>query len=121
MINATELRIGNLVRLKEHDAQVKVEQYQLCESDLIDVQPIPITRDWLLKNGFKEYIDFGLRTGTYDKMPLCGFAYSMNTKKVMILHDGNHLCHWIDIKIEYVHQLQNIYFALRGEELITKI
>jgi hypothetical protein len=79
---------------------------------------IPITQEWLLKFGFKEFIDFEYKTGMFDKFPLSiGFSYSMNTKKVMIIHEGNKVSHWINKKIEYVHELQNLYFALTGQEL----
>jgi hypothetical protein len=38
----------------------------------------------------------------------------------MIMHKGNNNSHWLDIEIKYVHQLQNLYFALTGEELEIK-
>jgi hypothetical protein len=38
----------------------------------------------------------------------------------MIMHKGNSISHWLNINIDYVHQLQNLYFALTGEELTFK-
>ena len=75
------------------------------------VKPIPLTKEWLLKLGI-QYSDFeGLfQIGGYD----------IDAK------DGSY-CHfyfneygdWYK-EIEYVHQLQNLYFALTGEELKLK-
>jgi hypothetical protein len=119
---ANELRIGNYV----YDTLGKVNKIDLEAITYIvkephnQVKPIPLTEEWLLKFGFIEYIDFGVKMGTYDKIPLCGFTYSIHTKKVMIMHKGNSISHWLNINIDYVHQLQNLYFALTGEELTFK-
>lgn len=102
-MKANELRIGNLVRLREHDAFIQIEQYQLCESELINVQPIPLTEEWLLKFGFDDLGTYGYGRGNFH---IClhenEFYFSINNRKVFIKH---------------VHQLQNLYFALTGEEL----
>ena len=121
-MKANELRIGNYV----YDTLGKVNKIDLEAITYIvkephnQVKPIPLTEEWLLKFGFIEYIDFGVKMGTYDKIPLCGFTYSIHTKKVMIMHKGNSISHWLNINIDYVHQLQNLYFALTGEELTFK-
>ena len=82
-----------------------------------ELEPIPLTEEWLIKFGFKQWVEFGHKTGTFDLMPLCGVSYDIVTKKVLILEKGNPNSHWIERKIEYVHELQNLYFALRGQEL----
>jgi hypothetical protein len=70
--------------------------------------PIPLTEEWLLKFGFMSnpYQD------RYEKGPL--YIECDKTRGYLIL--------WIDmsthsIDVEYVHQLQNLYFSLTGEEL----
>ena len=124
-MKASELRIGNYVRSND----VNMASYFTVTASFLKqnenemscfIEEIPLTEEWLLKFGFIEYIDFGVKMGTYDKMPLCGFTYSIHTKKVMIMHKGNSISHWLNINIDYVHQLQNLYFALMGEELTFK-
>jgi hypothetical protein len=130
-MKASELRIGNLVDLGNRIAKVTeinhlacvvvdLEETQDTIEDYERVKGIILTEEWLLKFDFHEYIDFGYKTGHFDKVPLCGFTYSINTNKVMIMHKGNNNSHWLDIEIKYVHQLQNLYFALTGEELVVK-
>jgi len=102
-MKANELRIGNWVRLREHDAFIQIEQYQLCESELINLQPIPITEEWLVKSGASKQNGYQYR-----------FLYGF-----LIIRNGICFYKYYDLEIElnYVHQLQNLYFALTGEEL----
>jgi hypothetical protein len=104
-MKANELRIGNWVRLREHDAFIQIEQYQLCESELINVQPIPITEEWLLK--------FWFISNPYED------RYEKGSIHIECLKTKGETYLWIENMphIKYVHQLQNLYFALRGEEL----
>jgi hypothetical protein len=121
MIKANELRLGNWIEHNQYPNDtviIRIEDGKhIDEAIRLNANPIPLTEEWLIKFGFEEYIDFGYKTGNFDKVPLCGFTYSINTNKVMIMHKGNNISHWLDIKIKYVHQLQNLYFALNGEEL----
>jgi hypothetical protein len=117
-MKAIELRIGNYVhyfiRDKYQDPQEWLEQTQIDAHDLIllsetedaDYRPIPITEDWLLKFGFRNYEQIKWDT---DVLLLIkngdGFLYLANQRHVNIF---------------YIHQLQNLYFALTGEELNLK-
>jgi len=74
----------------------------------LDIDPIPLTEEWLLKFGFVKH-------KTTDIYPT--FAKQMfnwNDGILYIIGYGfmNH--------IKHVHQLQNLYFALTGEELVVK-
>jgi hypothetical protein len=130
-MKANELRIGSLVYITDTSTllfykqvtQINIHNLMyLCgetkEPFEFEIEPIPLTEEWLLKFGFEEYIDFGYKTKNFDLIPLCGFTYSINKKRVMIMHKGNQMSHWLNIEIQYVHQLQNLYFALTNEELI---
>lgn len=66
-------------------------------------EPIPIAEEWFLRFGF-ELFPWGWVKGKF--LITMGF----------VLQVGNGL----SIKIENVHQLQNLYFALTGEELTLK-
>ena len=134
MIQANELRIGNLVFRDELNIEngkwdeltIKINYQDIFNlingNDMVKTayNPIPLTEKWLIKLGFKKYIDFLNIAYIYDLTPLCGFTYDIETKRVTILENGNSMSHWIERKIEYVHELQNLYFALRGQELTIK-
>ena len=104
-MKATELRIGNYylafgVDLKQVETLTK-------DKILIDFTPIPLTEEWLLKLGFYKY------KGNNSDCFLNGFETACNM--TMLFWKGNQIKN-----IKYVHQLQNLYFALTGEELTIK-
>ena len=104
-MKANELRIGNWVTLDGKEIQIvfinSTNFHQLF-------QPIPLTKEWLLMFGLKK--EFGEYTLT-DSYWRIGVDRDFN---VSVMGEY-HLC-----KCEYVHQLQNLYFALTGEELEIK-
>jgi hypothetical protein len=119
-MRANELRIGNLVFMsREKEPKYKGYHGRVFNFDLIDyiehLHPITLTEEWLFKFGFyettKEHYVSGLYTlnkpdGFYinkETMSYCDIDYEGTTNDT--------------IKIQYVHQLQNLYFALTGEEL----
>lgn len=76
-----------------------------------DLNPIPLTEEWLLKFGLTK-----TNGGNFSCNDICVYD---NLENINIsLENG-------DISVElrcpkYIHQLQNLYFALTGEELETK-
>jgi hypothetical protein len=102
-----ELRIGNLVeiiqRTKGIYTTIEASCLYLNRIDLV-YKPIPITKDLVLRLGFHYSVGIDL----YKKREIL-----MSTEFIVFL--GNT---WV--QIEYVHQLQNLYFALTGEELTLK-
>ena len=104
-----ELRIGNYVQ--DHNGQI-LDIIRLEGMEITDyLKPIPITEDWLKRLGFENY----------------GHIYTLHFKNGFALNYNTSLKSWFlsihsttttaisDFK--YVHQLQNLYFALTGEEL----
>jgi len=120
-MKATELRIGNWINyIGSGDVQLSSKE-ALCnvfddlESEYPLSSPIPLTEEWLLKFGFKERDD-----ERYRDIRICNKLYlAIEIKKLeAIIGDA---IEWTKpIKIKYVHQLQNLYFALTGEELTIK-
>jgi hypothetical protein len=130
MINEKELRVGNiylskrnkdvlvkgidsinkLVVIEEPDIDSGKEQPYIFE----DLNPVPITRDILLKLGFKK--ENGGPETLHRKVD-CEKDCAM----IVFDHDGCFLkdseYNKIGKQIEYVHQLQNIYYFLMGTEL----
>lgn len=111
-MKATELRIGNWVQYNAFAGVV-------CSSDLFDIdkgiikaQPIPLTEEWLTRFGFSLGDD-----GWYSIcMPSGIFLAIEEDMYEVTVGQGADFSHTL-IELNYVHQLQNLYFALTGEEL----
>jgi len=118
-MKSNELRIGNYI-LHEPTIDDWEEIIITLPSLLqIDISPesycgIPLTEEWLLKFGF-EYNNY---TGSWIKNE---FAFDLdktvnggvNSFDVYVKDEE-----FVLTAIQSVHQLQNLYFALTGEELI---
>ena len=113
-MKVNELRIGNFVQLNTNITQVDVIDYNqiiATEFGLIElkyIKPIPLTEEWLLKFGF--YKNDELFTIEWNEFSFSIFDF--DNGKFAINNSFNY------VDIIYVHQLQNLYFALTGEELI---
>ena len=130
-MKASELRIGNYTRLGDRIGKVKSifnTHFQVDDERCISLgnsiqrnfEPIPLTEEWLIKLGF---VFDGITNEYYDNVHNDVFSGSICIKK----RHGNNKYKWefrigcIDIRdFNYVHQLQNLYFALTGKELETK-
>jgi len=123
-MKATELRIGNLVKGKEINVYWTVEAidsnsiFSHAKWRSLDAfEPIPLTEDFLLKFGFEEIYNSQFRLKfDHIKHQEIGFDFSKVEDKSM--QGFRFYGHYI--KIHHVHQLQNLYFALTGEELTLK-
>jgi hypothetical protein len=118
-MKASELRIGNFV--KSIDIEYVVSQIDVhgnikgVEGDTsfnLDktTEPIPLTSEWLLKFGFKEYKGYYIEK----EYGIISFYFNHLDELTCEVYD------WTFRNIKYVHQLQNLYFGLTGEELIIK-
>lgn len=79
-------------------------------------EPMPITEEWLLKFGFEKSTLDGDNTWLNLRYRYLTFSSdeSVEFKKVYLTVSR------MDIICEYVHELQNLYFALTGEELTIR-
>lgn len=121
-LQATELRIGNLLSFSGEPVAINAGFIYDCDywnrnperQDAVlfeNVEPIPLTAEWLERLGFQtsggtyyEKDGIGLITGyAVDGTFVCGNSF------------GSRHTHFYD-----VHQLQNLYFALTGEELMIQ-
>jgi len=148
-MKANELRIGNWVKIKDtifsdnlydiyqtnefqikgfNDGSCLENSKVICFYEIpskytgrifsgindIDIEPIQLTEEWLLKFGFewKGLISKGRYLTIFTP---CG--------KALVFKDNYFIYAGITIEIQtqYVHQLQNLYFALTGEELTIKL
>ncbi len=146
-MGTTDLRIGNFVTTIDRSGEIhlptgitkkigqisffKVDLYDFKRGfaiqndsiriDISDLSPIPLTEEWLLKFGFEKD---DLTEGLYTKIMLeYNLEVSQNGFSGTLEKD---LLWFITIKAynnqvtfqkRYVHQLQNLYFSLTGEEL----
>ena len=122
-MKAEELRIGNLVLVD--GVETTITNLEITEGEIvdpIDPQPIPITEDRLKRLGF-----------VHDYQELAEDSYTItigNETLLRVERDGSYgfedsipikgwdidyVCGGVNLK--YLHQLQNLYFALTGEEL----
>jgi hypothetical protein len=122
-MKANELRIGNLLNYQtaEGDILTATIDWQDLKWLSEDEQgfnlvhnPILLTEDWLLKFGFK-LVFAGQGDGfIYECGQLCNAMNIYSRNRNVFLYSTFNSC---EINIKYVHQLQNLYFALTGEEL----
>ena len=80
------------------------------------IEPILLTEEWILKFGFKktdckcECEEDNLEYYEKNKLTICNWG-----GKGFVM--SNAFSHGLRINLIYVHQLQNLYFVLIGEEL----
>ena len=117
-MKANELRIGNYISRPDLGTgnQITEQILELLSKRAVttgpcrvivlyeDLKPIPLTEEWLLKMG-------------YDLITESHYALSGH-----LIWKCNDLfmCDKNGIILKHVHQLQNLYFALTGEELEIK-
>jgi len=120
-MKANELRIGNLSKSKRGTilsfigiTPINQNLYWTNDSNSIinnnDIEPIPLTEEWVVRFGLKEkpnHTAFHIGDMQFDcKTMIGGF------------HDNEFGLHYqTKIHIKHVHQLQNLYFAITGNEL----
>lgn len=140
MIQANELRVGNIIQcalnesLRLPDAVPHVVSAVLPFGEVIvDLSPtsqttikcpikhcsgIPLTPEWLTRAGFEKKVDglistkwhIGINPITNDYL----FDITWLSNFDRPFYRNGHF------KIDYVHQLQNLYFAITGTELEFK-
>ena len=128
MIKVEELRIGNLIKWtllngKKSNAN---EVELICKDginikgvsfDFKEIEPIPLTEEWLLKFDLriKDRSIYCKETSYYESELI------VDIKEGNVFDDMNALCNKINLSpIKYVHQLQNLIYALTGKELTIK-
>jgi hypothetical protein len=128
-MKANELRIGNYIGDKDDIAIVESIDKDGCMVQFINdekqgfrisepIKPLPLTEEWLLKFGFEKK-ENGLFTKKleyiYNSLKYC------EDYKIWIYYndDNDAACNSI-ADLNFVHELQNLYFALTKKELTMK-
>lgn len=126
MIKANELRLGNIIEYPEYSASLTIEQIDKLNVNIVyklkDCKPIPITEELLIKFGCVKLNNSMFRfgkftfqgTSTDDGGDLHNKIIT-SRKAIKVCFEGKYFR-----TIEYIHSLQNLYFALTNEELTIK-
>jgi hypothetical protein len=118
MIKANDLRLGNWVKNDCDDKLFRVDAVDIltCYNDNDWLLPIPLTPELLVKAGFTKHL-------SSDKV-----LYHFFKGENPVTHDWLIDLNWIIGReypfykngyheIKYLHQLQNLFYSLTGEEL----
>lgn len=128
MIKANELRIGNYIKLMLNDEDFVIVQVTLNDLEAVDnkkglYEPIPLTEEWLLNFGFEKndhLIILTLNKCTYLELDNNGDFYNVFIKQFDTTDKSINDTIGLGIELINVHELQNLYFVLKGEELEVK-
>jgi hypothetical protein len=113
-MDSKELRIGNWVSWL--DGSDNFETTTSSISNSYSCKPIPLNEDWLVKFGFAQYKDPESIYYSKEFEGLFNFDLRRSFGFPNFIWEFNDMPLFVD----YVHQLQNLYFALTGEELTIK-
>ena len=143
MINIKELRFGNYVSLTKSSGETgnmvvggimpdtislwlptkttpgdeeKLNDIIISDwqhEDGFEINPIPLTEELILKCGFKRY----MRLKQVFKLGLINLMHFGTWS----LFDDREDMDFLDLPLEYLHQLQNLYFALTGKEIEVEL
>jgi hypothetical protein len=140
-MKAKDLRLGNLINVKCIAKECGHDEFDPQECNIHNIkgilegnddflyEPIPLTEEWLIKFGFEKVIYESDETGygTDYELDIKGvgcisysddFSCALFGSKESSKHELGFLPNWDNCK--HVHSLQNLYFALIGEELKIK-
>jgi len=121
MIDKTHLRLGNYVM--DEDSVVMITELtskhanhsQAFNCPYDDLEPIPLTPEILEKCGFEKNEDGD-----------DGYYYDLSANGILFIEgDKKGYCEVFldmieEVRVRYLHQLQNLYFSLTGQELNVK-
>jgi hypothetical protein len=119
MVKANELRIGNYITSKS-----ALTHWEVMPADLQRIfnnekhyMGITLTEEWLKNFGFKK--TEAIFNDGFDAFILNGFG-RICLKNGLLVSDEYYFLDGLKQEIKEVHQLQNLYFALTGNELTIK-
>ena len=139
-MKANELRIGNYVNIEGDVVKVKEiyeksihyansEYESFATEDFI--QPIELTEEVLLKIEFKKerqllsylfYLDYEIDKDNIILVKYIIYPKAPSLLKIIASQGGNYECfEFIKRGIKYLHELQNTYYCLTGQELKVEL
>ena len=128
-MKAKDLRLGNYVlsnlpQTNHENDYYTVDLILLEIFDSVEVEPIQLTEEWLIKFGFekdREVYNLGIPVFVKNNFRIWDNRDKVEYEKILGYSDSSDFkfiySKNIQPYIKYVHQLQNLYFSLTGEEL----
>ena len=115
-----ELRIGNYVLEQVYERgdiswlEIQIE-YIDHDDNCEYIKPIELTEQWLTDFGFEKR-PVSVKGSEFARIDMGGMAINNYGNKYwfIVTLGGDKIA-----AVEYIHQLQNLYFALTGKELTT--
>lgn len=149
MLKASDLRIGNRLRPRRllDPENIPPLGYMICAAQIAyseeelnnDWEGVALTKDVIVKCGFEvKDLSFDSKSGQHHDVFLClspPFGlFHQNRLQLRFYDDRDALC-WLVAehgptptgttvlteRIKYLHRIQNLYFALTGEELNAQL
>ena len=138
MIQPNELRIGNMVLVGDKTVQINDFMAQRGINWIYDedgtpeyifkeLEPIPLTEEWLVRMGFVKRLEYwepfvgDAKGAWFVRDDLFITILKVNGKVYRAIATNGDEFGYVDgPELTSVHQLQNLYFALTGEELTIK-
>jgi len=123
-MKANELRLGNHINYEfkkdsgnKKEIPVTIQDIKYIETQsMFYYTPIVLTEEWMLNLGFSSSILTEEKEGNtkiyFNIINI--YQINENLNEFMFFSDN------ADVKIKYLHELQNLYFALTREELKVK-
>lgn len=115
----TEIRIGNLITYQDENETTEPIIIKVGVSDIVlmnenfksvKYEPIKLTEEWLIKLGF-------IKIGLYYHFPK-NDIFKLQQHKLNNAWWLRYYTESLDcVRINFVNQLQNLYYSLTGEEL----
>jgi hypothetical protein len=123
-MNAKELRIGNWIKFNDTPIANGCYKVLAIQESLIvaknggaaypnEIKPIPLTEEWLIKFGFELCDNTKYNIWSNEHFVITDILMQGDSFLWFIKEDES-------LNLNYVHQLQNLYFALTCEELTIK-
>ena len=123
-MKTNELRVGSLVTTYFSDVRIfevsAIHSDRIYLKSIVDtsqsgitpvyIKPVPLTEEWFLKFGFKPL------GNTFEFWENSIYSVEKEGNFWQVYYASNDRM----VQIKYVHQLQNLYFALTGKELTIK-
>jgi len=124
-MKASELMIGNWVNFAEENVLfqiVEIDSEGLTVENKSDktwieletFEPIPLTEEWLAKFGFVKSEE---KFNYFERVTYNNYTLEANKRIISFSIDKYKCLDCSHDHVKYVHQLQNLYFALTGEQL----
>ena len=108
-MKAKKYRIGNFVNIKNQPVKLTPKYFKSLDN-FKEIEPLILTKKWLIDFGF-------INTNTLEYP-----NYAKGVYKCLWRNGRTNICnnHGFIKDLKYVHELQNLFFAIEGKELEVK-